>query len=208
MPKTAIPGTPEDPLADPFDFWNGKAPGQQSGAAGFEGDPGTPQVGAPAPTPPPPPPPAPRPPEDPYMAAPPATPPQATSVDTHHGVISGSPVTTYHAGPGPSTPQPSGITGPFDTPVDAPPPNPQIGYPDPIPIDEPPPPPSVSGPPPAPLGDPNQPPPLPGPGGIVTSSPDEGIPPEYALSHGGDPNPAPMDLDRVLMTYLLSHRGM
>lgn len=156
MPKTAIPGTAEDPLTDPFDLWNGKMVPTSPLTAGdtpVDGPPVTPQVGNP------PPPPSPSPispqPVDPY-----AMPPGLSGV-THTGTVgdAGSANPSLPLGD-PSQPPPQ--VGGQVTLGNPSQPNPQIGNS------------------PLPLGDPHQPQPTPG------------------------QNP---DLDRVLLTYLLSHGG-
>lgn len=179
MPKTAIPGSKEDPTADPFDLWNGATPGQQDDVV--EGGQTDPAVGASPPPAMPTPPPAPRPPEDPYMTTQPVATPQASGVT--------------------STTAPSGVVGPFtgQMPLGDPyMPNPQVG------------------PPAVPLGDPNQAPPQIG-GQATLGNPNMPSPQVGGQATLGDPGaPAPLpgygdqpvDLDRVLLTYLLSNGGM
>lgn len=153
MPKTAIPGTPDDPLADPFDLWNGKmqsASPTMGGDLPFDSPAPDPQIGTVPKVNPPPVSPEP---EDPY------TPPVVKPV--HYGVVG-----------------------------DAGSANPSM-----------------------PLGDPNQPPPQ--VGGQATlgnpgqPNPQIGHTAGMPLGNPNDPSPGVgnPDMDRVLLTYLLSHGG-
>lgn len=158
MPNTAIPGTSTDPLADPFDLWNGKmvpTSPLMTGDTPVDGPPVTPQVGNPPPK----------------LDSPPPIPTE--------------PVDPYAMPPGLSGVRYTGTVG------DAGSANPSL-----------------------PLGDPSQSPPQVGGGPAVLGDPSMPNPKIGGSLPLGDPTQKPPaqgqnpDLDRVLLTYLLSHGGI